>query len=175
MSKALGSWSGMRKYLEQEMLASSLRGRVRYNCTRYVGMDDTHIFEVWVDGKPVKRFSMETLQTYFIDNGYREKDPREADTDGIVGYWSGFWDTVWKTPMEARTEYTGSEFCSALDEYRNQSIQDSVRSDDPIQRMFAILDRRVGKRSLLRIKEEIARQPDWLQAFYRLRMEAEGL
>ena len=27
-----GSWSGMRRYLEQDMLAEPLRGRVRYNC-----------------------------------------------------------------------------------------------------------------------------------------------
>ena len=33
MGKALGSWSGMRKYLEQEMLADSLLGRIRYGCT----------------------------------------------------------------------------------------------------------------------------------------------
>ena len=33
MGKILGSWSGMRKYLEQEMLASVLHGRVRYGCT----------------------------------------------------------------------------------------------------------------------------------------------
>ena len=39
MRKILGSWSGMRKYLEEDMLARSLRGRVRYGCTRYVGMD----------------------------------------------------------------------------------------------------------------------------------------
>ena len=39
MGKALGSWSGMRKYLEQEMLADSLHGRIRYGCTSYVGMD----------------------------------------------------------------------------------------------------------------------------------------
>ena len=29
MKKALGSWSGMRKYLEDEMLTPTLRGRVR--------------------------------------------------------------------------------------------------------------------------------------------------
>ncbi|WP_442861330.1 hypothetical protein [Butyrivibrio sp. XB500-5] len=42
MGKILKSWSGMRKYLENEMLADSLRGRVRYNCTAYVGMDVCH-------------------------------------------------------------------------------------------------------------------------------------
>lgn len=40
MSKILGSWSATRKYLEKEMLAESLSGRVRYNCTAYPGMGD---------------------------------------------------------------------------------------------------------------------------------------
>ena len=52
MGKILGSWSGMRKYLEQEMLAEPLRGRVRYGCTRYVGMDNCHIFDITVDVFP---------------------------------------------------------------------------------------------------------------------------
>lgn len=34
MGKILGSWSGMRKYLEQEMLADSLHGRVRQISTQ---------------------------------------------------------------------------------------------------------------------------------------------
>ena len=32
MKRILGSWSGMRNYLEQEMLADSLKGRVQYFC-----------------------------------------------------------------------------------------------------------------------------------------------
>lgn len=43
MSKVLGSWSGMRKYLEKEMLAKSVQGRIRYNCTRYIGMDGVYL------------------------------------------------------------------------------------------------------------------------------------
>ncbi|MBR3867929.1 MAG: hypothetical protein IKM66_01305 [Clostridia bacterium] len=46
----LSSWSKMRKYLEQEMLAESLQGRIRFNCTSYVNMDGMHIFEIFVDG-----------------------------------------------------------------------------------------------------------------------------
>ena len=60
MAKVLGSWSGMRKYLEKEMLAESLSGRVRYNCTTYTGMDGCKIFEVVLDDKVHKQFSYET-------------------------------------------------------------------------------------------------------------------
>lgn len=169
MSKVLGSWSGMRKYLEQEMLAGSLQGRVRYGCTAYVGMDGCHIFEVCIDGEQVKRFSWETVNTYFINNGYKE---HEAPF-GIAEYWESFWELLDNIPMQSRTEYTDNEFCEALEQYRNQSVQDSICSENPLIRMFAILDRRTGKRTLEKNKQLIRSQPEWLQKIYQIRMDAE--
>lgn len=64
MGKILASWSGMRKYLEQEMIADCLKGRVRYNCTTYTGMDGCRIFGIFIDKKLVKQFSWETVNTY---------------------------------------------------------------------------------------------------------------
>lgn len=86
MRKILGSWSGMRKYLEEDMLARSLRGRVRYGCTRYVGMDLCKVFEVCIDGVQVKRFSWETVNTYFLDHGYT----KNAKHYGKREYWTEF-------------------------------------------------------------------------------------
>lgn len=169
MAKILGSWSGMRKYLEQEMLADSLKWRVRYGCTAYVGMDGCRIFEVCIDGKQVKRFSLETVNSYFIDNGFKSN----SEPFGTEEYWSDFWALLNKTPMTERSEYTDEEFCSALERYRNQSIELSVQSSDPIVRMFAILDRRLGKRTLTKLKNDIDDQPEWLHQFYTLRITAE--
>lgn len=170
MGKILGSWSGMRKYLEKEMLADSLKGRIRYNCTRYIGMDNSHIFEVFIDNEPVKQFSWETLNAYFINQGHKSND---TDSTGIQKYWEEFWNLYDKYPMELRTEYTDAEFSTALEKYRNQSIEESISSSNPIVRMFAILDRRIGKRTLETQKNNIALQPEWLQQFYKLRINAE--
>ena len=169
MKKALGSWSGMRKYLEKEMLADCLRGRVRYNCTRYVGMDDCHIYEIFVDGKLVRQFSWETVNSWFLRQGMTEiQDPY-----GIREYWAEFWRLLEATPMDKRTEYTDGEFCDALAAYRNQKIGQSLASENPLVRMFAILDRRVGKRTLEKL--EPPKQPEWLARFYALRREAESV
>jgi hypothetical protein len=170
MGKILGSWSGMRKYLEQEMLADSLQGRVRYNCTTYVGMDGCHIFEVYIDNKLVKQFSWETANTYFIEKGYK----KNLSHFGIREYWDEFWALMDSVPMQARQEYTDNEFCKSLENYRNQSIQDSIQSENPLERMFAVLDRRVGKRSLGKLKETMEEQSEWLQQFYRLRLNIEN-
>lgn len=170
MKKMLGSWSGMRKYLEHEMLAESLRGRIRYGCTAYVGMDGCHIFEVCVDNAQVKRFSWETVNTYFIDNGYT-KNPAPS---GNREYWEEFWTLLEQYPIDQRTEYTDEEFCEALETYRSQNIQNSIYSSDPLVRMFAIFDRRIGKRTLEKIQDTIEEQPEWLRELYLLRINAEN-
>lgn len=77
--------------------------------------------------------------------------------------------------IESRTEYTDWEFSSALEKYRNQSIEESIASSNPIVRMFAVLDRRIGKRTLSKLKSTIDLQPEWLQQFYKLRLEAEKI
>lgn len=169
MGKILGSWSGMRKYLEQEMLAESLKGRVRYGCTSYVGMDGCHIFEICIDGKQVKRFSWETVNTFFLQNGYKQN----LEPYGVNEYWEEFWELLEEYPIYNRTDYTDEEFCEALEIYKNQCIQDSIDSPNPIIRMFAVLDRRVGKRTLQKIKFSVKKQPQWLVEIYQLRLEAE--
>jgi hypothetical protein len=171
MEKILGSWSGMRKYLEQEMLAPSLQGRLRYGCTSYVGMDGCHIFEICIDGVQVKRFSWETVNTYFINNGYSTN----LNPTGISEYWNDFWYLMDKYPLDKRTEYTDEEFCQALEVYRNQSIQDSINSQNPLVRMFAVLDRRIVKRTLIKLHEVVEEQPEWLRQFYLLRLHSEKI
>lgn len=166
MSKILGSWSGMRKYLEQEMLAEELHGRVRYNCTSYVGMDGCHVVEVYIDDVLAKRFSWETVNSYFISNGLKTKDSHSDRQD----YWKDFWTVLNKTPLHMRTEYTDEEFCEALERYRNQPIKESLCSENPIERMFAILDRRVRKRTLESCADSIQKEPQWLRPFYELRL-----
>ncbi len=167
MGKILGSWSGMRKYLEQEMLAESLKGRVRYGCTAYPGMDGCRIFELCIDGQQVKRFSWETVNTYFIDIGI---SPQPKNN-----YWDNFLPLLESVPVPEREAHTDDEFCEALTVYRAQEIQKSLSSESPLIRMFAVLDRRVGKRSLEKLKDTLSNQPAWLQEIYLLRLRAEGV
>ncbi len=171
MSKALGSWSGIRKYLEKEILADSLKNRITYNCTTYSGMDGWHIFEVSIDGKKVKKFSLETVNTYFIENGYKENQT----PFGVSEYWDEFWSLYDTVPMKNRSEYTDEEFSNALKQYRNSPIECSIHSDNPLMRMFAILDRRVGKRTLCKLKDTLDAQPEWLKQFYILRLNSEKI
>ncbi len=168
MGKALKSWSGMRRYLEKEMLADSLRGRVRYNCTTYVGMDGARVFEVFFDGELFKQFSWETVNSWFIRMGYAEKPEHMTESE----YWDDFWKLMDEHPMKMRTEYTEAEFARALEQYRQSPIEESLRSKDPIVRMFALLDRRAGRRTLGKLAESMEAEPEWVRKVYEFRMRA---
>lgn len=167
MGKALKSWSGMRRYLEKEMLADSLRGRVRYNCTTYVGMDGCRIFEVFFDGELFKQFSWETVNSWFMRMGYAEKPEHMTLTE----YWDDFWKLMDEHPMETRTEYTDGEFARALERYRQSPVGESLRSEDPIVRMFALLDRRTGKRTLEKMSDSMEEEPEWIRKVYEFRVK----
>ena len=163
MSKATGSWSAVRKVLEQDLLCEALRGRVRYRCTKYPNTDNQGIFEIFVDGKMVKNFSEESVG-------------REARAlyggKGRAEFWTNMRSHL---EDDGRTEFDDQEFAEALRIYRQSDIQAAVSCENPIVRMFAVLDRRLGKRSLERLRDALDEQPDWLRAFYRLRLEAEGM
>lgn len=160
----LGSWSAMRKYLEQDMLAPSLRGRVRYSCAKFPQTDEQGRFGIHIDGEPWKYFSMESIAGSVWD------DTKLFDNRL---YWDGYWRVKREIPLSNREEFDDEEFAAALAEYRSMPIGDALNSENPIVRLFAILDRRVGKRTLA--KQCLSAQPSWLQPFYLLRLRGEGV
>ena len=87
-----------------------------------------------------------------------------------------------KAPFRLAHEGTLNDGCfdnnflyEAFHEFDNQSIEKSLVSENPLVRIFAILDRRVGKRRLLALEESMEQELDWVRAFYVIRMQAEGL
>ncbi len=66
-------------------------------------------------------------------------------------------------------------FYRAFEEFDNQSIEESLKSDDLLVRIFAILDRRVGKRRLKFMKDAIVNEPETFREFYVIHANAEGI
>ena len=157
---AEGSWKGMKKYLEKDMLCAILRGRVSYDFTWYPAFGrSSAVFTVLLDGQPAKKFGAAYAWKMLTQQGF------EIQYIDAVGY----------VPLLTREEYTDWEFSDALQVYRSQTIDSSIASDNPIIRMFAILDRRVGKRRLEHLKDEVELQPGWLRTLYAARLQAEGI
>jgi|GEM_PF-5307855 len=64
------------------------------------------------------------------------------------------------------------QFTKALETFLSSPIQESLQSPNPLIRLLAILDRRTGKRTLEKMKDSIDKEPNWLQYFYKLRLQA---
>lgn len=60
-------------------------------------------------------------------------------------------------------------------EYKSLPIEKSIVSENLIIRMFAIMDRRIGKRTLRKLADQVDIQPEWLQFFYKLRLDSEKI
>ena len=58
--------------------------------------------------------------------------------------------------------------------YLSLSIEDALKHDEWMVRLFAIMDKRLGKRSLLKLEKEINAYPKMLQIIYKIRMKEEG-
>ena len=54
------------------------------------------------------------------------------------------------------------------------SIDDALKSEQWMIILFALMDKRLGKRRLIRLKEVINSYPVMLQKVYKIRMKEEG-
>lgn len=150
----MSSWSGIRKKLETEYLAPSLRGHIQYYATSYSRSPDH-------EGRAAIRY-----------------DGKEI----IKGCYYNNWIKADLFPKDEKYEKRMKEEFAFMDDtalrlgiFDQQSIEMSLKSENLIVRIFAVLDRRVGKRRLALMKETIAEEPDTFQEFYAIRVKAEGL
>ena len=167
MSKSSISWSAMRKALEQDNICDSLKGRIQYFQTQYrLGKTSSHHgygrVSIRLDGKEI--FQSDWNSAY------------EKEWAAVQEMRKSTRDTDWKEAERLARNLGGVySFSSSFYAYHNNSIDDSLASPDAVVRLFAILDRRVGKRRLQKILPEVEKQPEWLQVFFKLRLDAEGI
>ncbi len=168
------SWNDAKKKLEQDFLAPSLRGRVSYFMTRYThAHDEAGRVAVRVDGRELLRgCDMDWWQN---STAYREEALRRFPEIAGLQSPDERWDRIYDAAVDLGCISTW-DFYDAFDTFENQSIEDSLNGKNGLVRLFAVLDRRVGKRRLRTLRDEgWGREPDWLFPFLCLRLEAEGL
>jgi len=162
------SWSAMRKILEQENICDSLKGRVQYFQTSYRGAhDQTSRVAIRIDGKEIFRSDYHD----WVKKQYMALCELREGADGEK-YRAAFHEEV---NHLASNQGGVPSFLSSFYNYHNSSIDKNLASPDPVVRLFAIMDKRVGKRRLAKLLPEVEKQPEWLQVFFKLRLEAEGI
>ncbi len=162
------TWSRTRKKLEEDYLCPALRGRVRYFAATYRESHDREgRAAILVDGAEVLKSSYYEYAPAFwkLQSDLRNLEGEEwreaALKAGQIVLDDGLFDQ--------------RDFYAAFQEFDNQSIEASLASEHPIVRIFALLDRRLGKRRLAALEKAMEQELDWVRPFYRLRMEAEWL
>ncbi len=152
------SWGGLKKQMDA-LLCDALKGRISYYHTKY---HQAH--NAWgraainCDGKELVNFSWVEMCA--------------RDSDIFSGYKASDLENQKWIPEGTLCD---ADFINSVTAYLDADVAASLHSDNYLLRVFAYLDRRVGKRTLLKIREEAESLPEWVRQFYRIRCEAEGI
>lgn len=162
----MATWSGMRKKLEREYLAESLRGHIQYYATSYRKSHDH-------EGRAAIRYDGKEIIKGCYWNNWMKAGlfPRDEKWERRMAMENAYMDDV----ALKLGVFDQRCFYRAFEEFEHQSIEESLVSNNLIIRIFAILDRRIGKRRLLLMQETINDEPEIFQEFFAIRAKAEGL
>ena len=162
--RSFRTWSSLNKRLK-ESLCDELKARITYFYTRFREAHDApRCAAIRLDGKELIRFK-------WINMYEQENDISELIKQGIHLSFDKM-DEMMKPKWDENGTYDGGDFFRSAAGFLNLSIADALVSEDYIVKILAILDKRVGKRTLEKIREagEYQNYPDWVRQFYELRL-----
>ena len=160
------SWSNLNKMLNQR-LCDTLKGQIQYFLTRYHQVHNSYgRASILLNGKELVCFSWVEM--------YRQECPASALYEENPHLsWDGI-EAIMKPKWDEECTYCEMDFLSAALQFLDLPIQKALQSDNFIIKILAILDRRVGKRTLRQIAGggAYAEYPLWVRQFYDLRLSA---
>lgn len=133
----MSSWSGIRKKLETEYLAPSLQGHIQYYATSYSRSPDH-------EGRAAIRYDGKEIIKGCYYNNWIKADlfPKDEKYEKRMKEEFAFMDDA----ALRLGIFDQRCFYNTFAEFDQQSIEMSLKSENLIVRIFAVLDRRVGKR-----------------------------
>jgi len=168
-------WSQTKKAL-MERMADNLKSRVRYNFQVFTTKNyhsKMSIFCIYVDDDlcfATNPMYYSKCEEFLDENANENLSPHE--------YWK-VRDNAWHDALEYASK------CGLMDvdhmmrhihEYLNEySVKECLDSENYALRMLAVLDRRIGKRTIEKLLNNISNEPEWFQKFIVLRAESEGI
>ena len=162
----MARWSGIRHKMESEYLAECLKGHISYFATSYSKCPDHEgRAAILLDGKEIISGSYYNNWTkaplFPVDEKYDERMHIENAFMDDVAIQLGVFDQRC--------------FYGAFDEFDNQSVEKSLESENMLVRIMAMLDRRVGKRRLVKLLENMEQEDEAFREFLAIRAKFEGL
>ncbi|WP_313894390.1 hypothetical protein [Psychrobacillus sp.] len=185
------SWSKLKQQLES-FLCPAVHGRVEYRATGYRYLPDkVGLCYIAVDKKNVLNMSDKTTlirwyqteqeikndSTIQIPISNEEIEAVRKDTKGTVPE-----DRLQviarsrkiaehaKELLSAQSSLSKSNFVVIANNFLSTSIEECLESNDILLNILALMDRRVGKKRLLNMKEKMKLKHPIVQYFYELRL-----
>lgn len=171
-------WSKTKKSLD-DRLADSLKKRVRYGCevyrtNRLKWWTETPVFYIHVDGE----MWFATNPMYYHDEWNTHWELMDQCADDM-DYWEKFFLTYTEAKIMGFRKYGRidmDELMKHIHYFLNKlSIDEALNGDDYMYLILAIMDRRVGKRRVKALADNIGGYPEWIQKWIKLRAQAEGV
>ncbi|MDQ8736399.1 hypothetical protein [Paenibacillus sp. LHD-38] len=138
-------------------ICSSLRKRIVFHSTRYRGTHD-QVGKAWItfDNEMIqdfytinRKYKRNTLASELRKQSHSTNDSEPAQRENYYRA-SRFADKE----MVRQGIHSQHEFYNAVEEYLNLSTNEALTSTNPIIRALSILDRRLGKRRLISIRDD---------------------
>jgi hypothetical protein len=185
------TWNKLKQNLES-FLCPALYGRVEYRATSYRYLPDkAGICYIAVDKKNVLNMSdITTLIRWYqteleikndseiqIPINNEEIEAVRKETKGIVPEdrlkviaRGRKLSEYAKELMAAQSSLSKSNFIDAANKFLSNSIEESLESKDILLNILALVDRRVGKKRILKMNEKMKLKHPIVQYFYELRL-----
>lgn len=163
------SWSALKKQMN-DLLCEPLKDRITYFYTRY--HKERGSFgraTINLDKAEIVAFSWDIGIDVQWEDEYAACN-QNPDVDQAVIH-----NTLMNEKWMPQGTLCHRDFLDAVTTYLKVDVATALHSDNYILRIFAYMDRRVGKRTLVKIRDEVEALPEWVGQFYRIRCEAEGI
>ena len=168
-------WSQLKKRTE-ENFAISLQGRLEIFNTRYRKSHDQE-GEGWItfDEKKIYNFASISYLIEFEKKAYEIRQSTGNIDFRNPNHKEGYYAAYDKANFDTKEQgvFALWDFNKALFELQNTSIDKAIKSENPIIRAFAVVDKRFGKRKIL--DYDISNEHELVKLMLSIRKEVEGI
>ena len=159
-------WSKAKKRLKS-FTCESLRSRVDFQVINYRRAHD-QLGRAVITVDKLEKLNMCTI-TAEKEEYYRERAIRKQLDD------FNFDDRLNNLALQEQAIYAQYDFFSALEIYFETPIEDCLKSKDILLKILCLLDRRLGKRTLMKMNDTITNKHPLVQDFFKLHCQAENV
>jgi|SRR5581483_3832602 len=162
-------WSKLKKALEA-LLAETVKEHLQVHFTRYGRSPDTMMDRAWItwDQEEIHNFS--TVSWLRANRSVATQVGEASEQKELPGWY----DEEVAKQLEQLEVTSRQQWYEALQMYSSLSIEQAMHAPNALIRAWAMFDRRLGKRRL-RSMQFTPTDPPFIQRWYQLRCQAEGI